>query len=218
MGEAQWFQPTVRNRLEKAIALTNFTIKYGKFYDISKYIIFHLYPTLLTDIMLAFQRTRSTRLRVLRVTRFPARASMNGATAAVKAPLLALRVSLRSASKRGTRSSPKFTGTVPGAGRTASPRHGSRKDTMSPLTDSAFPPAPWERAPSPFVSTNCGGYYLTSSTSSTCDYSPFSSLSTKLRERTVGIWRSLNVCTALIPMSIINCTSMWYFSWTCGCL
>ncbi|KJA14257.1 hypothetical protein HYPSUDRAFT_208850 [Hypholoma sublateritium FD-334 SS-4] len=34
MGEAQWFQPTVRNRLEKTIALTNFTIKYGKFYDV----------------------------------------------------------------------------------------------------------------------------------------------------------------------------------------
>jgi len=34
MGEAQWFQPTVRNRLTRTIVLTNFTILYGKFYDI----------------------------------------------------------------------------------------------------------------------------------------------------------------------------------------
>jgi len=33
-GEAQWFQPTVRNRLSRTIVLTNFTILYGKFYDI----------------------------------------------------------------------------------------------------------------------------------------------------------------------------------------
>ncbi|KAI0251465.1 aegerolysin type hemolysin [Lactifluus subvellereus] len=34
MGEAQWFQPTVRNRLFQAIVLANFSIQYGKFYDI----------------------------------------------------------------------------------------------------------------------------------------------------------------------------------------
>ncbi|KAI0251457.1 aegerolysin type hemolysin [Lactifluus subvellereus] len=35
MGEAQWFQPTVRNRLLQAIVLANFSIQYGKFYDIN---------------------------------------------------------------------------------------------------------------------------------------------------------------------------------------
>ena len=38
MGEAQWFQPTVRNRLSQAVVLANFIIKYGKFYDISEYL------------------------------------------------------------------------------------------------------------------------------------------------------------------------------------
>ncbi|KAF8057434.1 aegerolysin type hemolysin [Lyophyllum atratum] len=35
MGESQWFQPTVRNRLSQAIVLANFSIQYGKFYDIN---------------------------------------------------------------------------------------------------------------------------------------------------------------------------------------
>jgi len=35
MGEDQWFQPTVRNRLPQVIVLTKFTILYGKFYDIN---------------------------------------------------------------------------------------------------------------------------------------------------------------------------------------
>jgi len=35
MGEDQWFQPTVRNRVSKAIILKNFEIAYGKFYDIN---------------------------------------------------------------------------------------------------------------------------------------------------------------------------------------
>ncbi|KAF8057391.1 hypothetical protein FPV67DRAFT_1456029 [Lyophyllum atratum] len=35
MGESQWFQPTVRSRLSKAIVLANFSIQFGKFYDIS---------------------------------------------------------------------------------------------------------------------------------------------------------------------------------------
>lgn len=47
MGEAQWFQPTVRNRLEKTIVLVNFTINYGKFYNISEYIYCILVYTLL---------------------------------------------------------------------------------------------------------------------------------------------------------------------------
>ncbi|KAF8334421.1 hypothetical protein F5887DRAFT_650716 [Amanita rubescens] len=34
MGESQWFRPTVRNRLGRAIVLANFYIEYGKFYDI----------------------------------------------------------------------------------------------------------------------------------------------------------------------------------------
>ncbi|KIJ61827.1 hypothetical protein HYDPIDRAFT_169438 [Hydnomerulius pinastri MD-312] len=35
MGEDQWFQPTVRNRLSHTILLTTYVIKYGKFYDIN---------------------------------------------------------------------------------------------------------------------------------------------------------------------------------------
>ncbi|KDR71457.1 hypothetical protein GALMADRAFT_143730 [Galerina marginata CBS 339.88] len=35
MGESQWFQPVVRNRLSRAIILANFTILYGKFYNIN---------------------------------------------------------------------------------------------------------------------------------------------------------------------------------------
>lgn len=38
MGENQWFQPTVRNRLVVAVRLMNFVIRYGKFYDISEYL------------------------------------------------------------------------------------------------------------------------------------------------------------------------------------
>ena len=38
MGEDQWFQPTVRNRLGQAIVLANFWINYGKFYDIREYL------------------------------------------------------------------------------------------------------------------------------------------------------------------------------------
>ena len=38
MGEGQWFQPTVRNRLGRAIVLANFQIHYGKFYDIREYL------------------------------------------------------------------------------------------------------------------------------------------------------------------------------------
>ena len=39
MGEDQWFQPVVRNRLSsKAIVLVNFVILYGKFYNISEYL------------------------------------------------------------------------------------------------------------------------------------------------------------------------------------
>ncbi|KAF8334424.1 aegerolysin type hemolysin [Amanita rubescens] len=34
LGEKQWFQPTVRNRLGRGIVLANFYINYGKFYDI----------------------------------------------------------------------------------------------------------------------------------------------------------------------------------------
>ena len=37
VGESQWFQPTVRNRLSETIKLINFSIQYGKFYDISEY-------------------------------------------------------------------------------------------------------------------------------------------------------------------------------------
>jgi len=36
MGEDQWFQPTVRNRLSRAVVLANFIIQYGKFYNISE--------------------------------------------------------------------------------------------------------------------------------------------------------------------------------------
>jgi hypothetical protein len=38
LGENQWFQPTVRNRLSTTIVLANFVIKWGKFYDISEYL------------------------------------------------------------------------------------------------------------------------------------------------------------------------------------
>jgi len=41
MGESQWFQLTVRNRLGKAIVLVNFYINYGKFYDIREYLLHH---------------------------------------------------------------------------------------------------------------------------------------------------------------------------------
>jgi hypothetical protein len=34
LGEIEYFQPTVRNRLSTTIILANFVIKYGKFYDI----------------------------------------------------------------------------------------------------------------------------------------------------------------------------------------
>ena len=37
MGEQQWFQPTVRNKLSQAIVLVNFSLQYGKFYDISEH-------------------------------------------------------------------------------------------------------------------------------------------------------------------------------------
>jgi len=35
VGEAQWFQPTVRNRIQRTIVLAKFKIIYGKFYDIN---------------------------------------------------------------------------------------------------------------------------------------------------------------------------------------
>jgi len=38
MGEAQWFQPTVRNRISsfsRTIVLAKFTIYYGKFYELN---------------------------------------------------------------------------------------------------------------------------------------------------------------------------------------
>lgn len=38
MGEAQWFQPTVSNRLSQTINLAIFVITYGKFYDIRAYL------------------------------------------------------------------------------------------------------------------------------------------------------------------------------------
>jgi hypothetical protein len=38
LGEIEYFQPTVRNRLSTTIILANFVIKYGKFYDISEYL------------------------------------------------------------------------------------------------------------------------------------------------------------------------------------
>jgi hypothetical protein len=49
MGEDQWFQPTVRNRLPDGtdIVLKNFDIKYGKFYNISEYLrLFASFPPL----------------------------------------------------------------------------------------------------------------------------------------------------------------------------
>jgi len=35
LGEAQWFQPTVRNKIQRTIVLAKFKIIYGKFYEIN---------------------------------------------------------------------------------------------------------------------------------------------------------------------------------------
>jgi len=40
----QWFQPTFRNRLSQDILLANFSIQYGRFYDISDYLTHFCFP------------------------------------------------------------------------------------------------------------------------------------------------------------------------------
>jgi hypothetical protein len=62
MGEDQWFQPTVRNRLSQAIVLAKFTILYGKFYDISESISLnfsHSVDEYLSSLDNRFQETAS---------------------------------------------------------------------------------------------------------------------------------------------------------------
>jgi hypothetical protein len=92
VGEAQWFQPTVRNRLSEAVVLVNFTILFGKFYDISECLQYFCFSRSFGKYHDFFpQIIHITKPRAPRGQRSKAKTNMNGVTVVDKTLPLALK-------------------------------------------------------------------------------------------------------------------------------